>query len=143
MNLAADPADNLTCYWVCHPCPHAIKLEKLLGHSQLVLNYSACLTPPKAVPEPAPSQPCICTDKRMHAYLLSHGRLFATFWTVARQAPLSVEFSRQRSWSGLPFPPLADLLDSGIKSASPISPALVDRVFTTESSGKAPPTTLF
>ena len=36
--------------------------------------------------------------------LLSHVRLFATLWTVARQAPLSMRFSRQEYWSGLPFP---------------------------------------
>ena len=35
----------------------------------------------------------------------SRGRLFATLWTVARQAPLSMGFSRQEDWSGLPFPP--------------------------------------
>ena len=41
------------------------------------------------------------------AFVLSHFsrvRLFATPWTVARQAPLSMEFSRQEYWSGLPFP---------------------------------------
>ena len=41
--------------------------------------------------------------------LLSHVRLFATPWTVAYQAPLSMGFSRQRYWSGLPFPPPEDL----------------------------------
>ena len=35
---------------------------------------------------------------------LSHVRLFATLWTVAYKAPLSMEFSRQEYWSGLPFP---------------------------------------
>ena len=40
-----------------------------------------------------------------HAQLLSHDRLFANPWTVARQAPLSMGFSRQEHWSGLPFPP--------------------------------------
>ena len=34
----------------------------------------------------------------------SHVRLFATLWTMAHQAPLSMEFSRQEYWSGLPFP---------------------------------------
>ena len=38
------------------------------------------------------------------AELLSHVQLFATPWTVARQAPLSMGFSRQEYWSGLPFP---------------------------------------
>ena len=40
-------------------------------------------------------------------------------WTVAHQAPLSVEFSRQERWSGLPFPSPEDLLDSGIETRSP------------------------
>ena len=45
----------------------------------------------------------------------------ATPWTVACQAPLSMGFSRQESWSGLPFPSPEDLPDSGIE---PVSPAL-------------------
>ena len=51
-------------------------------------------------------------------------------WTVARQAPLSMEFCRQEYWSGLPFPPPGDLPDPGIKSASPVSPTLAGGVFT-------------
>ena len=49
---------------------------------------------------------------------------FATPWTVARQAPLSMEFSRQEYWSGLPFPPPGDPPSSGIEPESPVSPAL-------------------
>ena len=41
----------------------------------------------------------------------SHVQLFVTLWTVARQAPLSMGFSRQEHWSGLPFPPPGDLPD--------------------------------
>ena len=51
--------------------------------------------------------------------LLSRVQLFATLWTVACQAPLSMEFSRQEYWSGLPFPPPGDLPDPGIESGSP------------------------
>ena len=51
--------------------------------------------------------------------LLSHIRLFATPWTVARQAPLSMGFSRQEYWSGLPFPPPGDLPNLGMESRSP------------------------
>ena len=50
--------------------------------------------------------------------------LFATPWTVACQAPLSVRFSRQEDWSGLPFPPPGGLLDPGIETASPVGLAL-------------------
>ena len=46
---------------------------------------------------------------------VSRVRLFATPWTVARQASLSVGFSRQESWSGLPFPSPEDLPSPGIK----------------------------
>ena len=41
-----------------------------------------------------------------------------TPWTVAHQAPLSMEFSRQEYWSGLPFPSLGDLPNPGIKPGS-------------------------
>ena len=40
-------------------------------------------------------------------------------WTVAHQSPLSVEFFRQESWSGLPFPSPEDLPDPGIEPGSP------------------------
>ena len=53
--------------------------------------------------------------------------LFATPWTVARQAPLSMGFSRQEYWSGLPFPSPGDLPDPGIE---PTSPALAGGFFT-------------
>ncbi|MGT9829497.1 hypothetical protein ACVWOM_30245, partial [Pseudomonas aeruginosa] len=45
--------------------------------------------------------------------------LFLTLWTLACQAPLPMEFSRQEYWSGLPFPSPADLPNPGIKSQSP------------------------
>ena len=53
---------------------------------------------------------------------LSRVRLFATPWTAAYQAPLSVGFSRQEYWSGLPFPSPGDLPDPG--KIEPGSPAL-------------------
>ena len=59
----------------------------------------------------------------------SHVQLFATLWTVAHQVPLSMGFSRQEYWSGLPSPPPGDLLDPGIKPESLISPALAGRFF--------------
>ena len=48
----------------------------------------------------------------------------ATPWAVARQTPLSVEFSRQEYWTELPFPSPGDLPDPGIKLTSLMSPAL-------------------
>ena len=50
---------------------------------------------------------------------LSRVRLFATPWTVANQAPLSMGFSRQEYWSGLPFPSPGDLPNPGIEPGSP------------------------
>ena len=63
---------------------------------------------------------------------------FATPWTVARQAPLSMGFPRQEYWSGLPFPPPADLPDPGIEPASLMSPALAGGFFTTGAIQEAP-----
>ena len=58
-------------------------------------------------------------------------RLFVTPWTVAHQAPLSIEFSRQEYWSGLPFPPPGNLPNPGIEPTFLISPALAGGFFTT------------
>ena len=52
-------------------------------------------------------------------YFFSCVRLFLTLWTVARQAFLSMEFSRQEYWSGSPVPFPGDLSDSGIEPRSP------------------------
>ena len=57
--------------------------------------------------------------------MLSHVQLFATPWTSACQAPLSMGFSMQDYWSGFPFHTSGDLPDSGTESMSPVSPSLV------------------
>jgi len=67
----------------------------------------------------------------------NHVQLFATPWTIALQAPLSMQFSRQEYWSGLPFPPPGDLPNPGIKPVSPTSPALAGEFFTTSSTWEA------
>ena len=69
----------------------------------------------------------------MCAQLLSRVQLFETPWTIAHQAPVPMEFSRQKYWSGLPFPTSEDLPDPGIE---PASPALADGFFTTLPPGK-------
>ena len=69
----------------------------------------------------------------------SHMQPFVTLWTVAHQAPLSMGFSRQEYWCGLPFPSPGDLPNSVIGPTSLMSPALVDRFFTTRASWKALP----
>ena len=62
---------------------------------------------------------------------------YVTLWTVAHQAPLSMEVSRQEYWSGLPFPSPGDLPDPGIKPASLMSPALAGIFFTTSTTREA------
>ena len=66
----------------------------------------------------------------------NHVWLFATLQTIACQAPLSMEFSRQEYWSGLPCPSPGDLPDPGIEPTSLVSSALAGRFFTTVLSGK-------
>ena len=58
-------------------------------------------------------------------------QFFGIPWTVVRQAPLSMGFSRQGCWSGLPFPPPGDLPNPGIEPESLVSPALAGRFFIT------------
>ena len=60
-----------------------------------------------------------------------------TPWTVAHQAPLSMGFSRQECWSGLPCPPPGDLPDPGIEPVSLMSPALAGGSFTTSATWEA------
>ena len=74
---------------------------------------------------------CICAKSLQSCPTLRPPR------TVARQAPLSMGFSRQEHWSGLPCPPPGDLPNPGIKPTSLTSPALGDRFFTTGSTWKA------
>ena len=57
-----------------------------------------------------------------------------TPWIIACPAPLSMEFSRQEYWSGLPFPPPGDLPDSGTEFT--VAPALASGCFATEALGK-------
>ena len=56
--------------------------------------------------------------------LVAQSCLFVISWTVARQVPLSMEFSRQEYCSGLPFPPPGDLPNPGIELTSSAAPAL-------------------
>ena len=59
---------------------------------------------------------------------------FVTQWTIVHQAPLSMDFSRQEHWSGLPFPSPGDLPDPGIEPGS--------RTLQAESLPSEPPTSL-
>ena len=71
----------------------------------------------------------VCMSMLRHS---SRVRLFATQWTAAHQAALSMGFSRQEYWSGLAFPSPEDLSKPGIR---PVSPTLSGEFFTTEPSG--------
>ena len=62
----------------------------------------------------------------------------ATLWTVAHQAPLSMAFSRQEYWSGLPCPPPGNLPHPEIEPMSLTSPALASGFFTTSATWEAP-----
>ena len=78
---------------------------------------------PAVIAQPVPLGP----EKRVHAYLLSHFsrvQLCVTQWTVAHQTPLSMGFSRQEYWSGLPRLPPRDLPNPGIKPPSLTFPTL-------------------
>ena len=68
---------------------------------------------------------------------LGRVQLFATLWTIACQAPLSMEFTRQEYCSGLPCPPLGDLPDPGVEPASLMSPAFAVEFFTTDTTWEA------
>ena len=108
-------------------------------------------SPPGDLPDPriqptSPVSPALLTDSLPLSHLrlgwnerkkvksLSHVRFFVTPWTVTCQAPLSMGFSRQEYWSGLPFPPPEDLPNPGIE---PGSPALQADALPSEPPGKA------
>ena len=75
-----------------------------------------------------PSRDCKST---LHAKSLHHFQLFVTLWTVVCQAPLSMGFSRQEYWSGLPLPPPGDVPNiPWFKLASIMSPVLTGEFFT-------------
>ena len=74
----------------------------------------------------APCQCCACLLSRFHPI-----RLFATPWTIVHQAPLSMGFSRQEYWCGLPCLLPGDLPDPGIKPACLLPPEFAGGFFTT------------
>ena len=77
----------------------------------------------------------------VHVCMLSHFscvQLFVALWTIVHQAPLSMVFSKQEYWSGLPCPLPGDLPNPGIKTACLGFPALAGRFFTTNATSEAP-----
>ena len=78
-------------------------------------------------------------DTDINSKLISKVRaqLLVAPWTVAHQAPLYMEFSRQEYWSGLLFPPPGYLTDPGIEPMSLVSPAFTREFFTTSTTWEA------
>ena len=72
---------------------------------------------------------CVCVGTELCPKL-------GTLWTAAYHAPLSLKFSRQEYWNGLPFVSPGILPNPVIEPMSPLSPALAGRFFATESAGK-------
>ena len=68
----------------------------------------------------------------------SHAQLFATSWAVVHHGILSMGFSRQKYWYGLPFPSPRDLRSPGLEPESLMSPALAGQFFTTSATWEAP-----
>ena len=75
---------------------------------------------------------CVCAKSFSHVWL------FATLWTVAHQASLSIGFSKQEYWSGLSCPSPGDLPDPEIEAASPKSLASAGGFFTASAAWEAP-----
>ena len=104
------------------PCCNLMAASPLLPASRPLLSWcrSGALSPTSHVLTSPPTLP-VCPFFYHALYMLSRFicvRLFAILWTVAHQAPLSMGFSRQEYWSGLPCPP------PGILSPCPASPVL-------------------
>ena len=96
------------------PAPHSQHWGREKGRPENCLSlawpFPRSISTPQALPR-------VCVFSRVW--------LFATLWTVARQVRLSLRFSRQEYWSGLPFPPPGALPDPEIEPTSPESPALL------------------
>ena len=88
-----------------------------------------CLS--SAAPKPTRMDRTCCSSSDNVCCVFSCVWLMATPWTVAQQAPLSIEFSWQEYWSRLLFPSPGDLPNSGIEPESLVSPALAGGFFTT------------
>ena len=104
------------------------RINHILGHKSSLSKYKKTEIISSIFSDYTAMSVCVCT--------LSCVWLFVTPWTVAHQAPLSMESSRQEYWSGLPYPTSRDLPNPRIKSGSPVSPALAGRFFTTVPPGK-------
>ena len=106
-----------------------LTVSLLKGGASKALNFCIIYTPWFCLLQKIMSKKHLLSKKQQ--CVLSQIWLFTAPWTVARQAPLSIEVSRQKHWNRLPFPLPGDLPDPGIKPTSPVSPALAGGFFTT------------
>ena len=114
---------------------------KVLFQSKKIYPLFKSIYPEKTIIQQDPCTPVftaplfiIARTWKVKVKSLSRLRLFATQWTVAHHAPLSMGFSRQEYWSGLPFPSPEDLPNPGIE---PRSPKLQADALTSELPGEA------
>ena len=125
------------CSKSCSTIPSSPSGESGVGRSVFLKNsFYRIYDYRRKVPGTVHACVCVCVLSRF-----SHIWLFVIPWTVAHQAPLSMGFSRQEYWSGLPYPPPGDLPNPGIEPASLMSPTLADRFFTIRATWEAPPGT--
>ena len=138
LSFSVSLKDGLRGGGICHVAYHVLMIEVWLAilRPQFCLRFS-CLK-------------CLCVDgdlRTVTSHLinvcvlscLSPVQLHVMLWTVAHQVPLSIGFSRQEYWSGLPCPSPGELPDPGMEPASPMSPAFLGRFFTTSTTWEAPP----
>ena len=98
---------QIIIYPKCHKSGNRLKVSVYLcvGVKQMDKTFCVCM--------------CVCErERKREISCFNHLLVFVTLWTVARQSPLSLGFSRQEYWSGLPCPPPEDLSDPGIKIVS-------------------------
>ena len=133
VTLEDNRAEVLVCFWEVNWAPPLISSTAVLDWS--VLQSPCCLEEwsqkGRESSRPRSSAPCSGNIE------CSCGRLSVTPWSVAPQAPLSMGFSWQKCWSGLPCPPSGDLPHPGLEPESPKSPALAGRFFTTSATWEA------
>ena len=115
-------------YWSRLPCPPPGNLSdpRINLHLLCLLHWQVSSLPLPPPGKSSSSCPGVCVLSHFSPALPC-----TTLWTVARQAPLSMGFSRQEYWSGLPCPPPGNLPDPGIEPTSLTSPALRGEFFTT------------
>ena len=117
------------------PCYHSV-FPKNAGHSKMTGKQKypiTCSRSEALQQEPAQRDEPELVPMLRACMLISSAvsDSFVTQWSVARQVPPSMGFSRQEYWSGLPFPPPGDLPDPRIKTMLLTSPASAGRFFTT------------